>query len=866
MALSAGDKLGPYEILSLIGKGGMGEVYRAHDPRMGRDVAVKVSAERFTERFDREVRTVASLNHPNICQIYDVGPNYLVMEYIDGEAPKGPLPLETALSYAHQLVDALEAAHEKNIIHRDLKPSNIKIKPDGTLKVLDFGLAKIMQMTSVATRQEDSLTASMTATEAGVILGTAAYMPPEQARGKIVDKRGDIWAFGVVLYELLTGARLFKGADVADTLAEVFTKQPDFDRVPARVRRLLAKCLEKEPKRRLRDIGDAWALLEESPLPGSTNQPRSRLNAAQAVVASVLLVALGIVSLLYFRQTPTVERALRFTIAAPEGASAVHSFAISPDGRTVAVAAVVDGKRQLWLRALDALDTEPMPFTEEATYPFWSPDGRNIGFFAQGQLKKVAASGGPAEALCPVPDGRGGSWNREGVIVFSSSLGGNALIQRVSADGGIPTDLTGTKGIDTNPTFLPDGRRFLFVVSRGLADRNGVYVRSLDGKEDRRVLADVSSAVFAPPVYPSRGGVGSLLFIRDNTLMVQPFDADSAQALDNPVPVAQGVSLTTNRTYAPVSVSGNGVLLYQSRSVNATKGQITWYDRGGKVLGSIGAPGDQQPAISPNEESVAFARGANIWLRDLERATDQILTTDGAVHGAPVWSPRGDRIAHGTLRDGVYNLFQKTASAGGQDKLLIATGNSKAPTQWSRDGKIIVYQEFDPKTKRNIWVLPMDAGAAGKPILFLETAFDELLGQLSPDGHWMAYTSDESGRREVYVRQFPAAEGQWKISIAGGEQPRWRGDGKELFFEAADGKMTAVSVNAVAGSQTSFSAGSPQALFEAHLSRTENGAQFQYDVTADGKRFLVNSEASASPTHSTPSLTVMVNWSARATK
>ena len=432
----------------------------------------------------------------------------------------------------------------------------------------------------------------MTATEAGVILGTAAYMPPEQARGKVVDKRGDIWAFGVVLYELLTGERLFKGADVPDTLAQVFTKQPDFKRVPAKVRRLLARCLEKEPKQRLRDIGDAWALLEEEQAPGTTVPSRSRLNVALAVFAGALLVALGIVSFLYFRQMPAAERTLRYTIAAPEGASSVHSFAISPDGRTVAIVAAVDGKRQLWLRELDTLEAQPLPFTEDAAYPFWSPDGRYIGFFAQGQMKKVAASGGPAESLCPVPDGRGGSWNRDGVIVFSSSFGGGASIQRVSAAGGIPTDLTGTKGNDTNPVFLPDGRHFLMVVSRGPEEKNGVYVRSLDGKENRRVLADVSSAVFAPPFHPGGDKAGSLLFIRNNALMAQPFDAGSAQTVDDPVPIAQGVFLTTNLTYAPVSVSENGVLLYESGGVDAANSRLAWYDRGGKLLGTVGEPGD----------------------------------------------------------------------------------------------------------------------------------------------------------------------------------------------------------------------------------------------------------------------------------
>jgi predicted Ser/Thr protein kinase len=449
MPLSPGTRLGPYEIRALIGKGGMGEVYRAHDPRLGRDVSIKVSAERFSERFEREARLIASLNHPNICTLYDVAPDYLVMEYIEGESPKGPMPLEGALKIARQIADALEAAHEKPIpiTHRDLKPANIKVKPDGLVKVLDFRLAKAHKPPP-----EDGATVTMGLTEAGTILGTPAYMSPEQAVGKKVDKRSDIWAFGVVLYEMLTGERPFKGAEKGDILESVVKEQPDFSKTPPAVHRLLRKCLEKDPRQRLRDIGDVWELMEDAPEvdPAAEAAPlRSRFGSASWIawaVAAVLAIALAFV---YFREAPPVEHVLRYTIAAPEN-STVHSFAVSPDGHYVAIAAAVNGKRQIWLRALDALQPQPMPGTDGATYPFWSPDSRYIGFFAQEKLKKIAAGGGPAQSLCDAPDGRGGSWSRENIIVFSSEAG-NAL-ERISAAGGVLAEVNdGVQGRKTLP-------------------------------------------------------------------------------------------------------------------------------------------------------------------------------------------------------------------------------------------------------------------------------------------------------------------------------------------------------------------------------------------------------------------------------
>ncbi|HEV3333922.1 MAG TPA: protein kinase [Bryobacteraceae bacterium] len=877
MALSAGTRLGPYEIVALIGAGGMGEVYRAHDPRMGRDVAVKVSAERFSDRFSREVHAVAALNHPNICQLYDVGPDYLVMELVEGPTladriKSGPLPLEEALTIARHVAEALEAAHEKGVVHRDLKPANIKAPPDGMVKVLDFGLATAVQAETRATG-EHSPTLTMGTTEAGVILGTAAYMSPEQAAGKPVDRRADIWSFGVVFWEMLTGKRLFGGGEtVSHTLADVLRAEIDFtklpDSTPAQIRELLRRCLDRDVKTRLRDIGEARVAIQRYLAnPEGEAETRSTSRLAWAVVG-VLAAAGAALAWVHFRETAPPARTLRYTISAPER-STVHSFAISPDGRLLVIAAAVGGKRQLWLRAMDALQAQPMAFTEDATYPFWSPDGHYIGFFAQGKLKKVAASGGPAQSLCDVPLSRGGSWSRDDVIVFSPAPNGIS-IQRVSAAGGVPVDVMKTKGNQRHPMFLPDGRHFLYLTSGANVEKSGIYMGSLDGKESRRVLADVSGVAFAPPSPNNR--TGHILFVRENTLMALPFDAASAQVSGDVFPVAVGVSLTTNNTYVPATVSENGVLLYATGGSAGGISQIGWYDRAGMSLGPVGMPGTVfHPAISPDEKSIVFTRatsgGGDIWVQDLNSRRETRFTSDASNNVTPSWSPKGDHIVFASNRSGgVYNLYQRVTSGSGQDEPLLPNSASDYPSQWSRDGRFIVYIQADPKTSRDLWVLPTNGATADrKPMPFLRTEFDELLGQFSPDSHWMAFTSDRSGQREVYVRPFPSGEGEWTISIGGGQAPRWRGDGKELFFEAANGKMMAVPVKASTGTKPFFDPGAPVALFDAHVVNSGNEIGFEYDVTADGKRFLINTASGPSGASALP-LTVVVNWLASAKK
>ncbi len=649
MPCSPGDKLGQYEILAQIGAGGMGVVYRAKDTKLKREVALKVLPEAFARdpgrmaRFQREAEVLASLNHPNIAQIYGLEGNALVMELVEGETLHGPLPVETALNHAGQLVQALEYAHDRGVIHRDLKPANIKVTPEGQVKVLDFGLAKALDDSPVSAPAQDSPTLTMGMTLTGVILGTAAYMSPEQAKGRPADRRADIWAFGVVLYEMLTGKRLFTGDSASEILASVIKEEPELDALPPSVRPIVERCLRKDFKKRWQAIGDVRIAMEEvgqgHALPDA--QVGNLRHWMWPAAAAVLLLALVALAFLHFREAPPPERTLRYSIAAPEN-STVHSFAISPDGRQLAIATVVNGKQQLWLRPLDALQAQPMRGTEDATFPFWSPDSRYIGFFAQGKLKKIAASGGPAQSLCNAADGRGGTWNRDDMIVFSPAPN-DAAIQRVPGAGGVPAEVTKPKGQQRFPVFLPDGRHFLYLVSQASAENNGVYLSLLDGRENRRVLADVSSVAFA---------AGQLLFIRENTLMAQPFDAGRAQTSGDVFPVAEGVSFTSVGNFAPVTVSERGVLLYTSGGAIVGNNQIAWYDRAGKLLGSVGAPGGVfAPSISPDEKMIAFSRltgqTADIWLRDLARGTDTRFTFDASASYAPIWSPKGDRIAFG---------------------------------------------------------------------------------------------------------------------------------------------------------------------------------------------------------------------------
>jgi len=867
-SLKAGQRLGPYEIVASIGAGGMGEVYKACDTRLKRDVAVKVCSVQFSKRFEREARTIASLNHPNICQLYDVGPDYLVMEFVDGPTlaqrfTAGAMPMAEALAIARQITEALEAAHEKGIVHRDLKPENVKITPAGVVKVLDFGLAKAIEEPTAAGDPSDSPTQTISATRAGVILGTAAYMSPEQARGATVDKRSDIWAFGVVLYEMLTRRHLFCGETVSDTLAGVLKTDPDWNALPAEtppaIRKLLRRCLERDRKRRLPDIGVALMEIDEaraepeSPAKTAAPKPVSRL--LPWIAAALLALALPASWLL--RPKPE-ERMLQFEVSAPPnhtfGTLNYSRFAISPDGSKVAfIAYSADGKRSLWVRPLDASEAIRLPGTEGALSPFWDPTGRWIAFSANGKLQKIEVRGGQPQVLCDASTGNFvGTWNRDGVILFSDA---SPIIRRVSAAGGapsqvLPLDESRKENGQIVPQFLPDGRRFLYYSN---AQQNGVALGSLDGKS-RLLIANSDPVGYYAT---SREGKAYLLFLRRDQLMAQPFDAGTAAVSGEPVSVAEPLQAGV----PSFSASENGVLIFR-RSRGGR--QLMWFDRDGKPPGAAGdARNVASPRISPDQKSVAFFQSdgmsTNIWLFDGERANTTRFTLGPDVALYPVWSPDGSRIAYYVRRSNESLVIERPASGIGKEKVLYrSTGIGYLPQSWSRDGRWLVVA-----SSRSFYLLPTSPEASSgerKPIPFPEGPAEGRHASISPDGRWLLYSSTQTGSWEVFLQSLPEAMGgpaagaKKQVSIAGGTQPAWRADGKELFYLAADGQMMSVSVEL---DSASLKLGVPKPLFQTRL-EFDSFAR-QYDVFADGNRFVL-----AQPLEESASvpITVIVNWSA----
>ena len=891
MSLSSGTRLGNYQVVALIGAGGMGEVYRARDTRLNRDVALKVLPEVFARdtqrmaRFEREAKVLAALNHPNIAAIYGLeesGPiRALVMELVEGPTlgeriRGGAIPLDEALPIARQVADAVEYAHENNVIHRDLKPANIKVKADGMVKVLDFGLAKALSDEPTEADMSNSPTLSMAATMQGVILGTAAYMAPEQAKGKKVDRRADVWAFGVVLYEMLAGKPLFTGETIPETLASVMKEAPALEKIPSdtppAIRNLLRRCLEKNVKRRLQNAGEARIIIEDvlsgaggasqEGLPATAAPSPIRRLAVPGLMAwgAVLTLALAALSFVHFRETPPQQASVRFEVTPPEK-STVSVFKLSPDGRYLAMLVPEGGRNRLWLRPLDSLQAELLTGTDGATYPFWSPDSAFIGFFAQDKLKKIAIAGGPAQTLCDAPGGRGGTWNRDGVILFAGLTSG---IYRVPAAGGVPSSVTqlrasGAGNLQRFPEFLPDGRRFFFQQSATEAEATGLYIGSLEGMPPLRILPDASNAVNVPVAAPGR--TGHLLFKRENTLMAQPFDPVRLQTTGEMFPVAEQVGIGANVSYGAFSVSDGGVLAYWSGGLGDR--ELVWLDRTGKRLGVIGKPGAiGQAALSPDEQSVALRVGtdaaSDVWLQELARGVMSRFTFGPGSGSQPVWSPDGTRIAFRHRPGGggaADSIYVKPASGAGKEELLKSGGLNSDVLGWSRDGKFIVYGDFAGTTNNDLWLLPLEGDH--KPVPYLQTAFNDMRGQFSPDGRWMAYVSNESGHNEVYLQPIPASGAKRQISTAGGDDPRWRRDGKELFYIAADRQLMAVPVNIGGAAPGSFEIGLAQALFEIEA----GGGARPYQPAADGKRFLVNVAAGGDAAVATP-ITVITNWQA----
>jgi Tol biopolymer transport system component len=918
MAVPPGTRVGPYEILAAIGAGGMGEVYRARDRKLDRDVAIKILPDALAAdperiaRFEREAKTLAALNHPNIAHIHGLeesdGVRALVMELVEGPTladriEQGPIPIEEVLPIAKQIAEALEAAHEQGIIHRDLKPANIKVRSDGTVKVLDFGLAKALEpVVAVAGDVTASPTITTPAmTQMGMILGTAAYMSPEQAKGRPADKRSDIWAFGCVLYEMLTGKRAFGGEDVSDTLAAVLRGDPDWHFLPAdtplTVRTTLRRCLEKNPQRRLRDIADVRLEIEEAlappviavsgagvpaaaaPAPLSAPPTTRREQLAWALVAVFAIASIGGLVLGTkgaFSRAPAAAQTYRSSILLPEGVTFAgivgpsYRVALSPDGTRLALSArSSDGQVRLWVRPLDALTAQPLAGTEGAVAPFWSPDGRSVGFFApayNGQLKKIDTAGGPVITLCDFTGlGVGATWNRDDVVLFTTTVGNlarNQPIRRVSASGGAAVAVTmpdGKSGENEHwwPYFLPDGKHFLYVAGGFQLQPLGIYVGSLDSSERRLLVQNASYAKYAQ---------GYLTFLRGDTLMAQAFDARRLEVRGEAVPIVEHVE-TLGITSSPgaYSLSDTGILAYQPGAGGGGAFQLVWLDRNGKQIAVLGDQADYDDVqLSPDGARAVVSvldparKTRDLWIYDVARNLRTRFTFDPADDLSPAWAPEGGRLIFSSNRKGTFDLYQKLASGAGDDEAVLTDSSAKFPTSWSADGRYILYESRpDVKAANNVFILPL-AGDR-KPLLYLRTPFEEQNSTFSPDGRWIAYDSNESGPYEVYVAPFMGPDrapgGKWQVSTSGGRFPRWRRDGKEIFYQSPDNKLMVAQVS---GQGSGFEMATVRPLFVTLTRLSRRGA---YDVSADGQRFLVATRGQQTEV-TPPQVTLVVNWTA----
>jgi serine/threonine protein kinase/Tol biopolymer transport system component len=901
-----GNTLSNFEIKSKLGEGGMGEVWLAEDTKLGREVALKLlpadvagDADRLA-RFEREAKVLASLNHPNIAVLFgletaDLGEGdqgsdgnskfkiensksaapaitFLVMELVDGEdlserISRGPVPVDEAVAIALQIAEALEAAHDQGIVHRDLKPANIKIRPDGTVKVLDFGLAKAWDTQNSDASLSLSPTLTQHATAAGVIIGTAAYMSPEQAAGIAADRRADIWAFGVVLWEMLTGHKLFDGETVSHILASVLKDEIDLEELPAEtpphIRKLIGRCLRKKPKRRLQAIGDARIALEEpdedAPVPVEAaveRRNRSRFGWITAAVFGVATVTLALV--LGLSRGPD-QRVIHAAIPAPPD-TVFHldplnpgAAVLSPDGRMMVFTARKEsGEFSLYLRSVDEGEARPLAGTDKGHYPFWSPDSQWIGFVADGKLRKIKAAGGPALTICDAPDGKGGSWNADGVIVFAPESG--TPLHRVAAVGGESTpitelDLDAGDNSHRLPRFLPDGRHLLYWARNSSGDvRSVVRVIGLDeGGKGRDLVTTPTSAWYAG---------GHLLFVRDNMLMAQAFDPETIGFTGDAFPVAEDVVVRSLTGVGVFSTTDGGDLLYQTGSRDAGS-VLQWFDREGNPAGTIADEAYYNHVVlSPDGMTAAvvvqdLGNGSlDIWLVDVANGLKTRFTFDQASDSYPVWSPDGESLIFASRRNGTRAIYRKSVGGTGEVELVYASELDMLPTSWSPDGRYLLFDQPGQTTGSDLWVLDLENGPSAE--LLYQANSDDGAGYFSPDGRWVAYWSQESGRGEVYVTPFPGPGRRWQVSQNSGTWCQWNPDGSEIFVQEENGSLKAISVD---GTGATFTIGEVNGVMTLGTS-TINGILFS--IASGGERVLATVSKSD---QQTGHLDLVAGWS-----
>ncbi len=859
----------------------MGEVYRAHDPKLNRDVAIKILPEALAAdpaalaRFEREAQAVAALSHPSILAIFDFGRQgdtaYAVMELLEGETLRarlthGALPSRKAVDLAGQVAEGLAAAHEKGIVHRDLKPENIFVTHDGRAKVLDFGLAK---STSSAAGPGVSMQVTTGHTGAGVVMGTAAYMSPEQVRGEAVDHRSDIFAFGAVLYEMLAGRPAFGRETATESMTAILKEDPPevagagAGPSPA-LQRIVQHCLEKKPGERFQSARDIAFALEAISRSGSgaVAAPAAGVHARNLsarlpwLICGALIIGM-LAGVVWWRSSTPAVQTMYFS--APF-AFPTRDITVAPNGHTVAVVGYLESARKdvIWLYEVGAPEAKSLPDTEGASFPFWSADGKFLAFFADGQLKKMEVAGGPAQTLCPAPSGRGGTWNKDGVIVFAPSGLLLSGLYRIPASGGTPTRIStpdASRGENTHrwPMFLPDGKHYLYLAANvtGGSEPDGLFMGLLDSNEKRFVVKTSTNAAYAAPGY--------LFFYRDRTLFGQRFDLNTFALTGEPIAILKEIQYLPRIARTVFAVSDNG-LLFAQKSSAASLSRLAWFDRQGNEVGVVGTPDMYANVVLARDgKSVAVdktdngSQNTDVWTYDLQRSSAKRLTFDPAIDARPVWSPDGAQVVFSSSRQHVFDLYAKNADRAWEEQLVVHAGTDVFPNDWSRDGKYVLYMQG----RDLCWDLWVVSFPELKSSLFLRTSATVKNGQFSRDGKWVAYASNETGGKwEVYVTSFPVARGKYQVSSGGGEQPRWSADGKEIFFLSPDGKVVAVQVKTGA----SFDAGPLVPLFQASAREiAANSEQIMYDVDQTGQRFLINTSVK---NVTTQPLSIVLNWNA----